>query len=144
MSHKKLTRSVSNRVLAGICGGLGNYLDIDPIVFRVLFCVFGLTGSGIVAYIILMFVIPSENDVAPSSTSSAINEEWIHNVKNEIKEEITTNVKRSGNIFAILIGIFLITIGFFFLFPWFHFRFFFPIVLIVCGILLLFYRPKKS
>ena len=144
MNHKKLTRSVSNRVLAGVCGGLGNYLDIDPIVFRVLFCIFGLTGSGIIAYIVLMFVIPSENDVVPSSSSSAINEEWIHNVKNEVKEEFTTNVKRGGNIFAILIGIFLMMIGFFFLFPWLHFRFFFPIVLIVCGILLLFYRQKKS
>jgi phage shock protein PspC (stress-responsive transcriptional regulator) len=144
MNHKKLTRSVSNRVLAGVCGGLGNYLDIDPIVFRVLFCVFGLTGSGIIAYIILMFVVPSENDVAPPFSSQGINDEWIREVSKEVKEEVISNVKKQGSVFSIVAGILLISIGFFCLFPWFHFRFFFPVALIFCGILLLLFYHKKS
>jgi phage shock protein PspC (stress-responsive transcriptional regulator) len=144
MSHKKLTRSVSNKVLAGICGGLGKYLDIDPIVFRVIFCVLGLSGTGIIAYFILMFVIPSENDVENSASTSPINEEWVEDVAKKVKEEVNYNVKKHGSAFSIIFGVILISIGFFFLFPWFHFRLFFPIALIACGLLLLFSFLKKS
>lgn len=144
MSHRKLTRSASNRVLAGICGGLGNYFDIDPIVFRIIFIVLGLSGGGIIAYIIMMFVIPSEKDVAPDHSSKGINEEWINDVSNEIKEEVSTHVKKDVSIFSTVIGICLICLGFFLLFPWFHFRLFFPIALIICGILLLFPINKSK
>jgi phage shock protein PspC (stress-responsive transcriptional regulator) len=144
MNHKKLTRSVSNRVLAGICGGLGKYLDMDPIVFRVIFCVLGLSGAGIIAYFILMFVIPSENDVETAASSSAINEEWVEDVAKKVKEEVNFNAKKYGSTFSIIFGVILISIGFFFLFPWIHFRLFFPIALIACGLLLLFSFLKKS
>jgi len=151
MNQKKLTRSVSNRVLAGICGGFGNYFDIDPMVFRVIFILLGLTGSGIIAYLILMFVIPSERDVITYPSSARISEEWIEDVAkevevvaNEVKEEVTQNVKKYGNSFSIIMGSILICIGFFFLFPWFHFRFFFPIALILGGLVLLFVHQKKS
>jgi phage shock protein PspC (stress-responsive transcriptional regulator) len=144
MSYKKLTRSASNRVIAGICGGLGNYFDIDPLIFRIIFFIFGLTGSGIIAYIILMFVIPSEKNVIdPSSTG--INEEWIHNVANEVKESVSKNTKPPVNALSIIIAIVLIALGFFFLFPCFHLRLVLPIALIVCGLLiLLFYKKNKT
>jgi phage shock protein C len=144
MSHKRLTRSTSNRVLAGICGGLGNYFDVDPIIFRVIFCVLGLTGSGIIAYFILMFIIPSEKNLATPASSSGINEKWIDSVAYEVKEEVTHNVKKHTNVFAIIVGISLIAMGFFFLFPWFHLQFLFPVALIIGGILLLIFQNKKS
>jgi phage shock protein C len=144
MSHKKLTRSAANRVLAGICGGLGNYFDIDPIVFRVIFIVLGIGGGGIIAYIIMMFVIPSEKDVAPAYPSKGINEEWINEVGNEIKEEVKANVKNDTQILSIIIGLGLICLGFFCLFPWFHFRFFFPVALIIFGLSILLLQINKS
>ena len=47
--YKKLYRSSQNRMICGVCGGLGEYLGIDPTVIRVLFVIFGLTGAGIIA-----------------------------------------------------------------------------------------------
>ena len=152
MNQKKLTRSVSNRMLAGICGGLGQYFNVDPVVFRVLFCVFGIFGgSGIIAYIILIFVIPAEENVS-SSSYSGIREEWINGVTQEVKKEITeevkeevmNNVRKHSSSVAIVAGIVLITIGFLFLFPHFHFRYLVPVAFILCGIALLFSYNKKS
>jgi len=56
---KKLYRSKKGRVLAGICGGLGEYFKVDPVIFRILFAFFFFAGGAtLILYIILIFVIP--------------------------------------------------------------------------------------
>ena len=58
---KRLYRSDDNKVFAGVCGGLGEYTDVDPVMFRVLWVIVTiLTGvfPGIIAYIITIFVVP--------------------------------------------------------------------------------------
>ena len=60
MEPKKLYRSKTNRMLCGVCGGLGEYLNIDPTIIRLLAVLIGLTGGGVVAYIIAAIVIPDE------------------------------------------------------------------------------------
>ena len=61
---KRLYRSRDHRWIAGICGGLGEYLNVDPTVVRAAFVLFALAGgSGILAYIILWFIIPEEPGV---------------------------------------------------------------------------------
>ncbi len=58
---KKLYRSRKNRVIAGICGGLGDYFQVDPTLVRVLWVVFSLLwGAGLLAYIILWIIVPEE------------------------------------------------------------------------------------
>jgi phage shock protein PspC (stress-responsive transcriptional regulator) len=59
---KKLYRSRSDRMIAGVCAGLGRYLGIDPTVVRLVFVVLALlgVGSGVLLYIIMMFIIPQE------------------------------------------------------------------------------------
>jgi phage shock protein C len=62
---KRLHRSREERMLAGVCGGLGNYFAVDPTLVRVLFVLFGLVvGGGIVAYLILWILIPLEPEAA--------------------------------------------------------------------------------
>jgi phage shock protein C len=58
---KKLYRSRNERKIAGVCGGLGEYFGIDPTLVRLLF-VLGLifVGGTLLAYLILMIVIPEE------------------------------------------------------------------------------------
>jgi len=58
--YKQLTRSLTNRMIAGVCAGLGEYLNIDPTVVRLLFVLgFFLTGPGIlVAYLIMAIIVP--------------------------------------------------------------------------------------
>lgn len=58
---KQLLRSRHNRVIAGVCGGLGEYLGIDPTVIRLVWILFILSGgTGIPVYIIAWIIIPGE------------------------------------------------------------------------------------
>ena len=61
-SYKQLTRSTTNRMIAGVCAGLGAYSNIDPTVIRLAaVLLLFLTGPGIViAYLIMALVIPEE------------------------------------------------------------------------------------
>ncbi|MFO7819369.1 MAG: PspC domain-containing protein [Halanaerobacter sp.] len=58
---KRLYRSKHDRMIAGVCAGLGDYFGIDPTIVRLIwvFLFFG-AGFGVVAYIICMIVIPEE------------------------------------------------------------------------------------
>lgn len=62
METKKLYRSKKDRVFAGVCGGIGEYLGVDPTVIRLLAVILGFTGSGVLAYIVAVILIP-ENPV---------------------------------------------------------------------------------
>ena len=55
---KRLYRSRTNKVIAGVCGGIGEYFDIDPVIIRLIWILFLFIGAGIIAYIIAWIVIP--------------------------------------------------------------------------------------
>jgi len=59
---KRIYRLKSDRKIAGVCGGIANYFDIDPVIIRLawLMAVFCF-GGGVLAYIIAVIVIPSED-----------------------------------------------------------------------------------
>ncbi|MDP9309955.1 MAG: PspC domain-containing protein [Chloroflexota bacterium] len=59
MAHRSLTRSSSDRVIAGVCGGLGAYFGVNPLVFRLLFVLLALPGGapGLLPYLILWLVM---------------------------------------------------------------------------------------
>jgi phage shock protein C len=63
----RLYRSRSEKMIAGVCGGLGEYFDVDPVLIRLLFVVTALiSGVGLLAYIILWIVVPMQgNEDAP-------------------------------------------------------------------------------
>ncbi len=64
--EKKLTRRTENRLIGGVCSGLGHYLGIDPLWIRGLFVLWTATGgSAILFYFILWTVMPAEGDSAP-------------------------------------------------------------------------------
>ena len=64
MVEKKLYRSEKDRMIAGICGGIAEYLDIDPVIVRLIWVAFTcLVGSGILLYIVAYLIIPNESDV---------------------------------------------------------------------------------
>ena len=61
MEPKRLYRSRKSRILAGVCGGLGDYFNIDPVIVRLLFVLFTvLGGAGILVYIIAWIIVPEE------------------------------------------------------------------------------------
>lgn len=60
---KKLYRVKQDRKLAGVCGGIAEYLNMDPTVIRVLWAIISAcAGAGIIAYIVCAFVIPEKPD----------------------------------------------------------------------------------
>lgn len=61
MEQKKLYRSLDNRMICGVCGGIGSYFNIDPTLIRLIWVLASLFGgSGLLAYIIAAIIIPEE------------------------------------------------------------------------------------
>lgn len=64
MERKKLYRSMTDKKLCGICGGLGDYFEIDSTVVRLLWVLFTLCGgAGLLAYIICALIVPGQNQL---------------------------------------------------------------------------------
>ena len=62
---KRLYRDPDNRFLAGACGGLGAYFDIDPVVLRIVFVlVFFVLGGGLLVYLLLWIILPKASTPA--------------------------------------------------------------------------------
>ncbi len=98
---KKLYRSKTNSIIFGVCGGLGEYFEIDPLIVRILFVLLTFTGgSGIIIYLILAILIPNSEGKANKNIGEVIsgtrektqqlaeeikkNRNWIVNIKNII------------------------------------------------------------
>lgn len=144
--QNRLYRSEKDRVIAGVCGGLGDYFKIDPTIFRILFVlitIFG--GSGVLLYIILWIVIPSESKVKQISEDTVKeNVEEIKNKAQEFADEIKKgNVRRDNSlwfgILILLIGV-IVLAGNFNFFHIFDIGKFWPLILILLGAVILFRR----
>lgn len=70
MQGQKLTRSQSERMIAGVCGGLAQYFSVDPTLVRLLFVILAVAGgAAIPVYVILWVVLPQEG--APQLTTQS-------------------------------------------------------------------------
>ena len=59
---KRLKRSINDKMLAGVCGGLADYFDVDPTIVRLLFALAVIIGgTGILAYLIMWIIVPKES-----------------------------------------------------------------------------------
>lgn len=141
---KKLYRSKTNSVIAGVAGGLGKFLDTDPIVFRLLFLASLLFGGvGIVVYLVMWLIIPAD-----STKGIIIDEESLHQGAEEmkqkaskLKEDVDEFVSTSGSkkVFGVVILILgsvllLSNLGIIRVFDIFRF---WPLLLILLGIILI-------
>jgi phage shock protein C len=64
MSDSRLVRSESDRMIAGVCGGLGQHFGIDPSVVRIVFVLLAIFGgSGVVLYLVLWLILPRPSGV---------------------------------------------------------------------------------
>ena len=60
MEPKRLYRSTRDKLFLGVCGGIGEYFNIDPTIIRVIWAIFGCTGAGILAYFIAAVLMPAD------------------------------------------------------------------------------------
>ncbi|MGW8315172.1 MAG: PspC domain-containing protein [Bacteroidales bacterium] len=98
--HKRLYRDPENSVIGGVCGGLGAYFNVDPVIFRLLFVIFFFAGgASILVYVILWIVLPKAETAAQklemrgekvnvSNLEKKIREEYDH-VKTSVKENVS-------------------------------------------------------
>jgi phage shock protein C len=75
-TYRRLYRSRHNKVLAGVCGGLASYLNIDPVAARVLFAILTAFSGGalLLAYVVMWILMPEEPAPAnpwPPATAGA-------------------------------------------------------------------------
>ena len=123
---KKLYRSRRSSMIAGICGGLGEYLNVDPTIMRLAAVLLAFAdGIGLIAYIIAWIVVPRNP---------------------EMEAEVVAPERSELN--RLLPGLALIIVGLIFLLnnviPWFHFGHLWPLVLIILGIVILAKAQKKN
>lgn len=141
---KKLQRSKTNRVISGICGGMGEYLNIDPIFFRILFVIFLFAGgASILLYIVLIFVIPEGEGKNPIESGKEEIKDFADKAKQEA-QKIAAQTK-GGNIITtarVIIGLMVILIGLVVLFrqifpmSWFRWDIFWELAIIAVGLII--------
>jgi len=146
----RLYRSEDDKMIAGVAGGLGEYLNIDSSIIRILFVIITLLGgSGILLYLILWVIIPTK-----SKQEIGANENIKNNVQ-EMKEKaqsLASEMKNTSKkhesrtwlaIIAIVIGVvFLLeNLG---IFEPFLIRKFWPLILIAFGLAIFFKNEKRS
>jgi len=86
--QRRLYRDEDNSVIAGVCGGLGNYFGVDPVIFRLLFVVALIVGGfGTILYVILWIAIPKAVTVSQKLEMKG-EPVTISNIEKAIKEEI--------------------------------------------------------
>jgi phage shock protein C len=78
----RVYRSTTDKIIAGVCGGLGQYLRIEPLILRILFIILAMNGIGLGLYIILWIFLPLEQKEYPDQEAMIR-----HNV-NEISEQV--------------------------------------------------------
>ena len=119
MEQKKLHRSRTDRVLFGVCGGLGKYFEVDPVIFRILFVIlFFIDGAGFIGYLIMALVIPSEGSIAKNDNMRSEVEDAAQRIGKSAEgfaNKMETGELIPGGKTSNYLGIFIILIGFYFL-----------------------------
>ncbi|MDD5696516.1 MAG: PspC domain-containing protein [Candidatus Pacebacteria bacterium] len=102
---KKIYRSQKNRIIFGVCGGLAEYFEIDPLLIRIFFILLVIAGgSGVLFYLILAVLIPKEENKVDWDKDNLV-EETKKRTK-ELAKEIKENeswIKNSRNILGLII-----------------------------------------
>lgn len=154
---KRLFKSRKDKMIAGVCGGIAEYFDIDPVIVRLLFVIFFFVGgSAILAYIIGMIIMPQAPMESDESTQSAPTHS-ANTASDTNKTYDNKPVPASKSNASLVIGILLVVVGAFFLmgnipflrhyYWWFrwHFKdFLFPGIFIVIGFILVINGTRKN
>lgn len=165
---EKLYRSNKDKIVGGVAAGLGNYLNIDPVIVRIIFVLLTIfNGAGLIVYIVMWIIIPSDNSQKPvvnfnnppnfnnpnnNSENNPQNEQQ-PNQQNSSENKDAVNISPDepasdkNPIGRLIFGGLLVFFGFAFFFEsffdWFDFHDLIPIVFIIIGLLLLYNSIKK-
>lgn len=146
MNQKKFERLRTNRVIGGVCSGLGQYFNLDPIIFRFTFIALLLAGgSSIFIYLLLLIIIPNEPYVILSK-----NEAETAKPMQDSTINVTHLPEQTQDSTNLLFGLILIAGGVMLLLhnlvPYFRMEKLWPAILMIVGIGLIFQKktPKNQ
>jgi len=143
---KRLYRSTTDVVLGGVCAGLGEYFNIDPVIFRIIFVISFFAGAGILVYIILWVLIPPK-EYTGTYNAEKVAEQGAKEIEQKA-ETFAQNFEKNRNtnlwigIIIIIAGIYFLlsNFGFFNVFRFLRFDMLWPLILVIIGISLLIKR----
>lgn len=139
----RLYRSRENRILGGICGGIGDYLHIDPSLIRIFFIIFFIAnGAGLFIYLLLWLILPQQGDIQGEERLSSAT--FGRRVE-QVGQEFSQAVRHPNPQLWKITGIALVLAGAFFLVQalnppwlrWFNTNLLWPLLLILGGFALL-------
>ncbi len=144
--HKKLYRSRTDRIFAGVCGGLAEYFHIDPLIVRLIFIFLTIGhGAGLLIYILMAIFVPRESgDAAPINHGEKV-KEFVQETKERASELLNRHAPhvhesfghgRALGILILVVGIILL-LNQFLPFYWLDRSFVWPVIIIVIGIVVL-------
>ena len=129
MNETRLTRSETDRIIAGVCGGLATYINIDPVLVRLGFVILLFaSGIGLPIYLILWVIMPLADDLHRPNA-----EVMQHNIE-EMGDTVSSSVNRFGR--PGTVGVILIMFGIYFLLEqlgWSLGSVFWPVLIIAAG-----------
>lgn len=136
---KRLYRSRKDKVVAGVCGGIAEYFNIDPVWARlVMVLLLFADGIGIILYIVAWILVPFNPEQKETKKTAA----------EKTAEKISKKVQRKERNTALIFGLILIIIGLGIMlknmFSWFTFHYVWPVILIGIGLYILFWRSKDE
>ncbi len=144
-STERLYRSRTNKTFGGVSGGLANYFNIDIVLVRVAFVLLALFGGGgLLIYIVMWIVIPVEpigtkphsNNYNTSTDGKAYDDCEVI-----VDDDSGNNKPEKNSRSALMAGVILIFLGLLFLvdrlMPWYNITDFWPLILVVVGVILI-------
>jgi phage shock protein C len=164
---EKLYRSTKDKVVGGVAAGLGNYLNIDPVIVRIIFVLLTIfNGVGLLVYIIMWIIIPADKDDRPilnfnkkNDNNDSVNIDGQNNTEKTENTNINYQAKDQTIVIneeeksekvstgRIIFGGLLVFFGLAFFverfFDWFDFHDLIPLVFIIIGLLLLWNSIRK-
>lgn len=149
--NARLTRSRTNCMLGGVCGGLGQYLGIDPTFVRIFFVLlFVMDGAGVLIYLLLWVLVPREDQIAADGSSTAPAD--FSGKMRQTGVEIGEAARRPNPKAGIYIGIALVVGGLLYLLEalnlpymhWFTHELLWPVLIIAGGAVLLVRALRKG
>jgi phage shock protein C len=145
---KRLYRSSENRVVSGVCGGIAEYLNVDPTLVRIVFVIAVLIGGvSVLFYIVAIFIIPTDRNIKTHNQSNRQTEVFQED-KTDAKKTDTSKQPQVSNISSktapYIVGVLFVVVGIAFLtvtMGWIDlgnmWKFFVPTTIILIGVLLL-------
>lgn len=137
---KRLYRSRRNAVIGGVCGGIGEYFDIDPVLVRIIWLFAVFSGVGVLAYFVFWLLIPQGSYQVKEKVDNQYEDGYYDEYNDHQSEERREKTKLVLGAGLIIIGGFSLMQRFM---PWFDFDLIWPVVLILGGFYLI-YREKDE